>query len=391
MRYFKLPDLGEGLQDAEIVTWHVKPGDTVKVDQLLLSVETAKAIVEIPSPQDGEIARCFGEAGERIHIGEVLVEFAHAEEDSVSVVGDISAAGEGASDDYSLAGDFSVGSAELEDRSPAEPAALPAARALARELQIPLQTLTGSGPEGVITEADVHAYRARPPHGYQALKGPRRAMAQTMSKVHRYIVPVSLFDDADIHRWPAGTDVTIALCRAIGQACKAEPQLNAWYHNDSEAKRLLDHVDIGIAVDTEQGLFVPVLRKVTERSTEDLRQGLNRLREDVKNRSIPLREMQGATITLSNFGTLSRRSQAVGGASKHGRYATPVVVPPQVAIVGAGAIYEGVVVRARKGEVHRLLPLSLTFDHRSITGAEASRFLAVMIDALENMDHNRGG
>ncbi|MGU2529184.1 2-oxo acid dehydrogenase subunit E2, partial [Pseudomonas aeruginosa] len=135
-----------------------------------------------------------------------------------------------------------------------------------------------------------------------------------------------------------------------------------------------ERLDLGIAVDTPDGLFVPVLRDVGARSAEDLRAGMRRLREDVQARSIPPAEMLGATLTLSNFGTL------------FGRYANPVVVPPQVAILGAGGIRDEVVAWRGEMAIHPILPLSLTFDHRAATGGEAARFLKVLVNALEQPD-----
>ena len=136
----------------------------------------------------------------------------------------------------------------------------------------------------------------------------------------------------------------------------------------------MERVDLGIAVDTPDGLFVPVLRDIRERSLDDLREGLNNMREAVKSRKIPPAEMRGATITLSNFGTMA------------GRYADPIVVPPMVAIIGAGRRREEVVARDGEAVVHPILPLSVSFDHRAVTGGEASRFLAAMMEdlALEN-------
>ncbi|MFL0796455.1 MAG: 2-oxo acid dehydrogenase subunit E2 [Cellvibrionaceae bacterium] len=362
MRYFKLPDLGEGLQDAEIVEWHINKGDTVKTDQLLVSVETAKAIVEVPSPQDGVIEKLFADEGECVHIGEPLVSFEGEGDESTSVVGEITGETQSLDDD-----DFIIGASKTEtDNNSLK--ITPALRATAKKLGVDLNSLNTSER---ITEEDLLKATQKAPEGYEKLRGPRRAMAQTMAKVHREVVPVTLFEDADLHNWPQGSDITIRLCQAIAHACTVEPALNAWYHGTSESRQLHNYVDIGIAVDTEQGLFVPVMRDVANRSSENLREGLNKLRECVRKRSIPLEEMQGATITLSNFGSMA------------GRYATPVVVPPQVAIIGAGKIREEVVACEGKMEIHKVLPLSLTFDHRSITGGEASRFLAALIEHLK--------
>lgn len=332
MNYFKLPDLGEGLPEAEIVEWHVKAGDTVKVDQMLVSVETAKAIVEVPSPQAGTLRECFGQPGDIIHTGEPLLAFEGEGEDTGTVVGELKQSGSpGGSED-----DFIIGAAESSKR---------ARQNRARR-------------------------RNRPIIDARGLRGPRRTMAKNMAHSHAQVVPVSIFDDVDIHDWTPGTDITMRLVQSIAGACEAEPALNVWFDGDNLSRRLLDEVHIGIAVDTPEGLFVPVLRDVTHRSALDLREGLENLRKAVRTRKIPPGEMQGATITLSNFGTLS------------GRYASPVVTPPQVAIIGAGHIREQVVPHGGKPAVRRILPLSVTFDHRAATGGEAARFLAALMSGL---------
>jgi pyruvate dehydrogenase E2 component (dihydrolipoamide acetyltransferase) len=205
------------------------------------------------------------------------------------------------------------------------------------------------------------------------MRGMRRAMAQRMTAAHAQIVPATVTDEADIDDWPTGEDVTIRLVRAIAVSCKAEPALNAWYNSGTGERRLMTRVDLGIAVDTEGGLIVPVLRNVTERSVSELRAGLDRLRADAIARSIPPEELRGATITLSNFGMIG------------GRFANLIIVPPQVAIVGAGRISPRAVAHRGQPAVRRVLPLSLTFDHRIVTGGEAARFLVALKSDLELM------
>ena len=161
------------------------------------------------------------------------------------------------------------------------------------------------------------------------------------------------------------------MVRAIVAGCAAEPALNAWFNSQSQGRRLHDKIDLGIAVDTPDGLFVPVLRDVARRDPADLRRGLDRMKADIRARTIPPEELKGATITLSNFGTVA------------GRYAAPVVVPPQVAILSTGRIEPRPVAEGGRVEVHRLIPLSLTIDHRVVTGGEAARFLAAVIEDLE--------
>lgn len=366
MKYFKLPDLGEGLPEAEIVEWHIKVGDTVAVDQVLVSVETAKAIVEVPSPMEGVVAKLFGDAGDIIHTGEPLLGFEGEGDDSGTVVGQLKKADAGSARDQ-----FIIGAADSSRRARHQ-RATPGVRALAERLGVSLEQIKGSGPGGLITNDDVHhqASHQKALGDAEALRGPRRTMAKNMSLSHAQVVPVSIFEDADIGDWKKGTDITMRLVQAIASGCEAVPVLNAWFDGDNLSRRLLDEVHVGIAVDTPEGLFVPVLRDVNNRSQKDLRQGLENLRQAVANRSIPPKEMQGATITLSNFGTMA------------GQYANPVVTPPQVAIIGAGRIREKVVPHGGKPAVRKILPLSLTFDHRAATGGEAARFMAAMLEVL---------
>ena len=258
MRQFMLPDLGEGLEEAEIVTWHVNEGDHVVADQPLVSVETDKAVVDVPSPWSGRIARLFGAKGDLVKVGSPLVEFAEGmEPDTGTVVGQLDA------------GDAQTAKAEM----PAETAprrmfqVLPAVRALARKLEVDLNAVHATGPGGTITRADVErAAKSLAEAGpAEALRGMRRAMAQRMAAAHAEVVPATVTDDADIDEWRNGEDVSIRLVRAIAAACKAEPALNAWYDAGAGERRLVRRVDIGIAIDTEGGLIVPVMRNVAER------------------------------------------------------------------------------------------------------------------------------
>lgn len=363
MHQFMLPDLGEGLEEAEIVTWYVNEGDHVVTDQPLLAVETDKAVVEIPSPSSGRIARLFGAKGDLVKVGTPLVEFAEGtEQDTGTIVGELGS-----------------GERPLATGTPSarpaghEPQVFPAVRALARKLNVALELVEGTGPDGTITRADVErTVKSMSQNGpAEPLRGMRRAMAQRMTAAHSEIVAATVTDEADIDDWREGEDATIRLVRGISAACKAEPALNAWYNSGTRERRLAERVDLGIAVDTEGGLIVPVLRNVAERSVSDLRAGLDRLRADAIARSIPQEELRGATITLSNFGMIG------------GRFANLIIVPPQTAIIGAGRISQRVVAHRGQPAVRRMLPLSLTFDHRVVTGGEAARFLVALKLDLE--------
>lgn len=369
MKLFKLPDLGEGLQEAEIVAWHVKPGDEVQAGAPLVSVETAKAVVEIPSPYTGRVVRLFGKPGDVIHLDAPLAGYEGAgEEDAGAVVGSVEV-GKQVVTEAPVGGVGGIGGIG----GMGGIKAMPAARALARQMNINLATITASGPDGSITVADVRraASEAADLPPLEPLRGVRRAMARNMAYARSEVASATVTDDADVHAWASRADVTMRLARAIAAGCRAEPALNAWYESGPMARRMFTKIDLGIAVDTPDGLFVPVLRDVGNRAAADLRCGLDRMRVDVKARTIPPEELRGPTITLSNFGMIA------------GKYAAPIVLPPTVAILGAGRIAERVVAVKGAPAVHRVLPLSITFDHRAVSGGEAGRFLAAVIADLQ--------
>ena len=195
-------------------------------------------------------------------------------------------------------------------------------------------------------------------------------MARVMADAQSKVVPTTLNDDADIHTWRAGENVSVRLLRAITTACKAVPALNAWFDGENLTRTLHARVDIGVAVDTVDGLFVPALRNADALDAHGLRAALDELMRQVRERSIPPSELSGYTISLSNFGVFA------------GRYATPIVVPPTVAIVAAGKLRHEAVPVIGGIEAHRVIPLSLTFDHRACTGGEAARFLKAMLEDL---------
>jgi pyruvate dehydrogenase E2 component (dihydrolipoamide acetyltransferase) len=464
IKTFYLPDLGEGLPDATIVEWLVEVGGTVKLDEPMVSMETAKAVVEVPSPFSGKLAKVHGDAGDVIATGAALAEFeidptlpqrAEAEAtghhhappakaaaapakgagseapDHKGVVasdegGEIATGGKAPRADEGTV----VGAMQSSDRVHAEQAtsiggvkAVPAVRALAKKLGVDLARVSPSGAGGVVTLQDVKAaatagtaqigaasvaaasaaigrpaskgiaaeaapaaqrttlsaagkpMRTTPPTVTatgqpEQLKGVRRNMARVMAAAHAAVVPTSLVDDADLHDWIGKQDITARLIRAIVRACKEVPALNAWFDGEQLVRTLHPHVDIGIAVDTDDGLFVPALRNADMLDGSGVRTAIQRLRAQVAERSIPPSELTGYTISLSNFGMFA------------GRYATPVVVPPTVAIVGAGKLCHDVVAVMGGIEVHRRMPISLTFDHRAATGGEAARFLKAMLDDL---------
>ena len=356
MKTFHLPDLGEGLAEAEIRAWYVQAGETVEMDQPLLSVETAKAIVDVPSPFTGTITRLLGEVGERIQTHAPLVEFAG---DAGSVVGALPDSGV-------LPGEVPMDAVSAEMSHSSTVRMMPAVRALARELGVDpcvFQSHTGH-----ITAEDVRKAAAKQSSG-EILQGVRRAMAQAMIRSAQECVPATLMDEVAVSE--CLSDFTVDLIQAMAAAVQEEPALNATFDGKNLSRTRHTAIHLGLAIDSSEGLFVPVLKNVGECSRNVLRQNIDHLKQAVKNRTVRPEELQGATLILSNFGTIA------------GRYASPILLPPSVAILGCGKIYEGVVVKDGKITASHLAPLSLTFDHRAVTGGEASRWLAAVIRFLQ--------
>ena len=361
MRFFNLPDLGEGIPEADIVEWHIKEGETIKEDELMVSVETAKAVVDVPAPCSGVIARLCGKPGDTVLTGAPLVEFVSEQEDSGTVVGKLVTNDVETSNQESFivgAPTSDLSSSSLADRD------IKGLDNLARQFQVDLSSVARQRKQ----TPEVQSYPLENP---EPLKGVRKHMAQTMAESHAAVVPVTLFDDVDIHHWEKGEDITARLIQALTVACIEEPALNAWFDGATMSRQVHDQVDLGLAVDSSEGLFVPVMRDAGNMNKTEIRAAIKKLRQGVEDRSLPNSELQGATITLSNFGVFA------------GKYATPVVVPPMVCIVGVGRLREEIVSVDGQPESHKILPLSLSFDHRAATGGEATRFLHETIKQLQ--------
>lgn len=403
MTTFNLPDLGEGLPEAEIVAWHVKEGDAIEVDQPLLSVETAKAVVDVPSPYSGRVLKLHAKPGDTVETGGPLVDFELSASSPKPTAGHAAPTASGqrpapaaqpsASGQGMVVGHMQSSDEEFVDRAIAggtkqkreRVRAAPAVRMLAKRLGIELSSCEATGRHGLITVDDVlkrtnlgarGAARPSVPGLTDAdrLRGPRKAMSHSMSLSRDEIAMCTIFDDADVESWHGRDDITIRLVHAIAAGVKAQPQLNAFFDPAGPSHKLMEKIDLGIAVDTGEGLLVPVLRDVGNQSRTELRESLNALKERARNRTVSPEEMRSYTFTLSNFGTMA------------GRYATPLVVPPTVAILGAGKLQRDVVAGATGPEIHTRMPLSLTFDHRCITGGEACRFLAAVISDLQKKE-----
>ncbi len=422
IKSFHLPDLGEGLPDAEIVEWHVAVGDVVRLDAPLVSMETAKAVVEVPSPFSGKVLKLAGQAGDVVLTGAVLVEIelnpslpqrADAQDTGhhhgataahATPAPQPAAEPEPAEDAGTVVGAMESSNAVRSEQAVAIGGikAMPAVRALAKKLKVDLARVRATGADGVITLADVKAAAASPSAAAAAnavpapavarapaapapafmpppagddkdepIRGVRRNMLRSMSAAHAEVVPTTLMDDADLSAWAPGEDITVRTLRALAAAAKTEPAMNAWLNAKEGTLRRHSAVHIGVAIDSADGLFVASLKHCDTRDGAQLRAELNRLRDGVRNRTLPPEDLSGYTLMFSNFGVFA------------GKYATPVVVPPCVCIVGAGRLYHAVVPVLGGMETHRMMPISLTFDHRAATGGEAARFLKAMIDDLQ--------
>lgn len=369
MKTFRLPDLGEGLPEAIIREWYVQVGDEVQVDQTIVAMETAKALVDVPAPFAGKIEKLFGKPGDTIKTGEPLIGV-EGSDDAGTVVGNIESSDK-ILQENATGINVTKQSAGLR--------ATPAVRMLAQQLGVNLEEVQSSGSaitaEDVKRAANLFQQNVVPPLNVQftdaveSLSPTRRAMVMSMTQSHQHIVPVSISDDADIHDWQGKQDTTVRLLRAVQAGCEAAPIINAYFDGQQMVYQTHKHINVGIAVDTPHGLFVPVLKDIANKSNEELRETINRFKQQARDKAIPAQDLKGATIMLSNFGTIA------------GRYANPIIVPPMVAIVGIGSARETVVAHQGAPAVRRILPISITVDHRLVTGGEAIRLLhTIMVE-----------
>ena len=406
MKEFKLPDLGEGLTEAEIVEWHVAANDEIKLNQPLVSVETDKAVVEVPSPVTGRVISLHGEAGDVIPVGDVLARFdvpgsdTPASEDVPSATSKENTPaprGDGKGDAPGVVGELPASALVMSDTTGSAAAApkkqrvkaAPSVRALARELGVDLTQLAGSGPGGRITARDV-AKAAESAPGESAscpqtgeagptpasateekLSGPRRAMFRSMTAAHSEVALCTVMDDADIHDWESPRDFTPRLIRAMVAGTRAEPRLNGTFSAETGVLSISEDVHMGLAMHTPHGLIVATIFNAGKLGLDELREEVARLKTAGADRTLKPGEVRGYTITLSNI---------AGGSS---RYATPLMVPPTVGILGSGAARDEVVAVNGEVAIRRMLPLSLTFDHRCVAGADASRFLGAVVADLK--------
>ncbi len=391
MREFNFSDVGEGITEGEIIRWLVKEGEWIKEDQDIVEVETDKALVIIPSPYAGKVVKLHWNAGDLIEVGQVLMSIEEGEEgvkSSVTKRPEINDAG------------TVVGALEEaeETTAPSPVQAILSVRTQAKELQVDLAQVRGTGPGGRITKEDVEAAagtapakagRETDPYGSVEkvpLRGMRRTIAKHMAEASKRVADVTIWVDADItdlenvrakERKLAeqkGVKLTYLpfVIKAVTPALKAHPYLNATLDDELDQIILKKYYNIGIAVDTPEGLMVFALSEADQKTILDLAGEIRDLAEKARSRKIDLAKLKGSTFTVTNYGVL--------GAS----YGTPIINYPEVAILGIGKIEDKPVVKEGKIVIRKIMPLSLVFDHRVIDGVEAARFLNLVIQHLED-------
>lgn len=378
----KVPDIGEGVAEVELVAWHVRPGDAVAADQVVADVMTDKATVEVPSPVAGRVLALGGEAGTKLAVGSDLLRLET----------------EGGGEAADPRAPSAPALAHPEVALPAKPAASPSVRRHARELGVDLATVAGTGPEGRVLHEDLarHAPGTATPaasarhakrNGEQeiAVTGLRRQIAQRMQEASARIPHFTYVEEVDVteleelrarlnaERGAARGHLTVLpfLMRAIVIATPVFPQVNARFDDARGIVTRSAAVHIGIATQTADGLVVPVVRHAEARDLWSSAAEVARLAEAARSRKITREELSGSTITLTSLGPLG------------GIVTTPIINPPEVAIVGVNRIVERPVIRSGAIVPRRMMNLSSSFDHRVIDGQDAARFVQALRGCLE--------
>jgi len=340
----KLPDLGEGLTEGEVARWLVAEGQEVAEDDPLVEIQTDKTTVEIPSPAAGKVTQILVEEGQVVPVGTVLV-----------VIG-----GDGA-----VVHKSTVSGSEPQSRSGK---ATPLVRRIAQELGVDLESLTGTGPQGRITEDDVRG-AASPREGRrEPIRGVRRLIVEHMTRAHREVPAVTWVEECDFGSVELNRLVATVL-KACAESLQEFPELNARLEGDEIV--YLERYDLGVAVQTDQGLVVPVVRQCDSRSVDELHSELERVAEAARAGTLAADELRGSTFTVTSAGKLA------------GLLQTPIVNHPEVAILSIGRVAERPVVRDGQIVVAPTGYISVTFDHRVVDGARAAAFGLDVIRRLE--------
>jgi pyruvate dehydrogenase E2 component (dihydrolipoamide acetyltransferase) len=358
-RAFTLPDLGEGLTEGEVYRWLVAEGQSVREDDPLVEIQTDKATVDIPSPYEGTVLRILVPEGEVVPVGTELVLIGEPGEALVE--------------------------AEPTAPAPASPAAPPSAaaasgrvsatplvRKVAQELGVDLTAVTGTGPGGRITEDDVRGAvpgRAPVEGRREKLRGVRRVVAEHMARAHAEVPTVTWVEECDFESVDMPMLIATVM-KACADALAEFPELNARLEGDEIV--YLDRYDFGLAVQTDQGLVVPVIRGVDAKSIEEIHEDVVRIADDARQGTLAPEELRNSTFTITSAGKLA------------GLFQTPIVNHPEVAIVSVGRIEPRPVVRDGEIVVRRMGTISLSFDHRVIDGARAAGFGLAVIERLQS-------
>jgi pyruvate dehydrogenase E2 component (dihydrolipoamide acetyltransferase) len=338
---FKLPDLGEGVREGEIARWLVEVGQDVAEDDPLVEIQTDKTTVEIPSPAAGTVARILVEAGELVPVGTPLV----------------------------LIGSDAVAS------EPKRVQVTPLVRRMAKDLGVDLESLKGTGPGGRITEDDVRGASApREGERREPLRGVRRSIAEHLTRAHKEVPAVTVVEECDFTSLSDARGERSYLpyvIESVVAGLQEFPELNATLSGSEIV--FWERYDIGVAVQTDEGLVVPVLRAAESKSLDELEAETSRLAEGARSGTLKPEEFRGSTFTITSAGRLG------------GLFATPLVNHPEVGILGLHRIGQRPAVRDGDVVVRELGWLSCTFDHRVVDGARASEFLLGVIDRLEQV------
>ena len=406
---FRLPDLGEGIAEGEIVKWIVKAGDKVEEHQPIVELETDKAVVQVPSPKDGIILQINGKPGDKIRVGDVLCSIgesgekitaksaAPAKKVSTTVMGQLEEAVE---DEH---GKVPLKMQPITPKKAAEPvvAVLPSVRKLAQDMGVDISKIQSTGR---ITEDDVRMAAGKaeneasksPTVTFEKfgrvlrlpLKGIRKTIAENMAQSLKTAAHVTHMDYADVTKLAdyrekekeeaekKGVHLTFMpfIVKACLLALKEFPYVNSSLDDEKQEIVIKQYFNIGIAVDTQAGLMVPVIHNANEKTILEIARDIWRTAELSRTREIQLKDLQGGTFTITNIGSLG------------GEFATPVINYPECAILALGRISEKAVVVDGKIVIRKMLPLSLSFDHRIIDGAMAAKFVEEIKRRLANPD-----
>jgi len=422
MRYiFNFPDIGEGLEEGTILEWYVVKGQAIKAGQALVNMETDKIVTDIPSPKAGTIVEIYGSVGETIRVGSPLVEIeiegvfgadavaevketvkVEAIEEAAGVVGTMELAGKNA---YLAASDEGSSKPKAEDKPATKVQATPLARAMARDMKVDINKIIGSGPSGRVTKEDIEnfkpskiqkevvrnvepLYQTLSPDTvtYEPLSQIRKTIAKNMLHSKQNTAHMTLFEEVEITELISirerfkndflekNTKLTFLpfIVKATVHALKQHRQLNSQIDLENERMIYKNRYNIGIAVDTPEGLVVPVIKDADQLSILQIAQKITELSGKARDRKLSLDDMKDGTFTLTNYGSIG------------GIFATPVINYPQAGILGIGRIVKKPVIKDDEIAVGNVLPLSLSVDHRIVDGGEASRFMNKIMEYLSN-------